>query len=68
MRLDLQESAGPTPVRPSASTQAQSTTTSTMGSLSILKPGSTNAAAEYGLEVEVHSLLVIDQHTFEGNK
>uniref|UniRef100_A0A1B6IJV9 RSE1/DDB1/CPSF1 C-terminal domain-containing protein n=1 Tax=Homalodisca liturata TaxID=320908 RepID=A0A1B6IJV9_9HEMI len=36
-----------------------------MGSLSILKPGTTNTAAEYGLEVEVHNLLIIDQHTFE---
>ncbi|XP_054261134.1 DNA damage-binding protein 1 [Macrosteles quadrilineatus] len=65
MRLDLQESAGPTPVRPSASTQAQATTTSTISSLSILKPGSTNTSAEYGLEVEVQNLLIIDQHTFE---
>lgn len=65
MRIDIQESAGLTPVRPSASTQAQSTTTSTLGSLSILKPGTTNTATEFGLEVEVHNLLIIDQHTFE---
>lgn len=65
MRIDVQESAGLTPVRPSASTQAQSTTTSTLGSLSILKPGTTNTATEFGLEVEVHNLLIIDQHTFE---
>lgn len=68
MRLDMQESGGPIPVRSSASTQAQSSTTSTMGTLSIIKPGTTNTSAEYGIEVEVHNLLVIDQHTFEGTK
>jgi DNA damage-binding protein 1 len=39
-----------------------------MGSLSMMKPGAmgANTAAEFGQEVEVHNLLVIDQHTFEG--
>lgn len=68
MRIDIQDSAGLTPVRPSASTQTQSTTSSSaMGSLSMVKPGAmgANTAAEFGQEVEVHNLLVIDQHTFE---
>uniref|UniRef100_A0A2Z5TRE2 Putative DNA damage-binding protein 1 n=1 Tax=Reticulitermes speratus TaxID=60591 RepID=A0A2Z5TRE2_9NEOP len=68
MRIDIQDSAGLTPVRPSASTQTQSTTASSaMGSLSMMKPGAmgANTAAEFGQEVEVHNLLVIDQHTFE---
>ncbi|GFG37397.1 hypothetical protein Cfor_02582, partial [Coptotermes formosanus] len=68
MRIDIQDSAGLTPVRPSASTQTQSTTSSSaMGSLSMMKPGAmgANTAAEFGQEVEVHNLLVIDQHTFE---
>jgi DNA damage-binding protein 1 len=40
-----------------------------MGSLSMMKPGAmgANTAAEFGQEVEVHNLLVIDQHTFEGD-
>ncbi|XP_075223029.1 DNA damage-binding protein pic [Lycorma delicatula] len=66
MRIDQLESVGSSPTRPSASTQAQSTSSSTLGLL--LKPGSTATAAasmEYGLEVEVHNLLIIDQHTFE---
>ncbi|KDR10581.1 DNA damage-binding protein 1 isoform X1 [Zootermopsis nevadensis] len=68
MRIDIQDSAGLSPVRPSASTQTQSTTSSSaMGSLSMVKPGAmgANTAAEFGQEVEVHNLLVIDQHTFE---
>jgi hypothetical protein len=34
----------------------------------MLKPGAmgANTAVEFGQEVEVHNLLVIDQHTFEG--
>jgi DNA damage-binding protein 1 len=69
MRIDIQDSVGLNPVRPSASTQTQSTTSSSaMGSLSMVKPGAmgANTAAEFGQEVEVHNLLVIDQHTFEG--
>ncbi|XP_069681912.1 DNA damage-binding protein 1 isoform X1 [Periplaneta americana] len=68
MRIDIQDAAGLNPVRPSASTQTQSTTSSSsMGSLSLVKPGAmgANTAAEFGQEVEVHNLLVIDQHTFE---
>ncbi|XP_023704861.1 DNA damage-binding protein 1 isoform X1 [Cryptotermes secundus] len=68
MRIDIQDSAGLNAVRPSASTQTQSTTSSSaMGSLSMVKPGAmgANTAAEFGQEVEVHNLLVIDQHTFE---
>ena len=70
MRIDIQDAAGLNPIRPSASTQTQSTTSSSsMGSLSLVKPGAVGAgAAEFGQEVEVHNLLVIDQHTFEGKE
>ncbi|CAH0392029.1 unnamed protein product [Bemisia tabaci] len=65
MRLDLQESTGLVPARPSASTQAQNFSSSHPGSLSLIKPGSNNTPAEIGAEIEVHNLLIIDQHTFE---
>ena len=44
-----------------------------MGSLSLLKPGgmgqvASGATADFGQEVEIHNLLVIDQHTFEGKQ
>lgn len=69
-RIDIQEADGSTPVRPSASTQAQNTTSSTISSLSYIKPGSTkqgttNQPADFNMEVEVHNLLIIDQNTFE---
>nr|CAD7197866.1 unnamed protein product [Timema douglasi] len=67
MRIDIQDAAGLSPLRPSASTQTNSTSSSSnLGSL--VKPGamaSAAAANEFGAEVEVHNLLVIDQHTFE---
>lgn len=77
--MDIQDSTGLNPSRPSASTMTQSVTvSSSVGSLSLGKSGSgsgggvtsgtaggNNAAPEYGQEVEVHSLLIIDQHTFE---
>lgn len=68
--MDIQDSSGLIPSRPSASTLAQSVTiSSSVGSLSIGKSSSVSAgsgtAADHGKEVEVHSLLIIDQHTFE---
>lgn len=65
MRLDIQDANGLTPSRPSASTQAQNiTSSSSMGS--VIKPGTSGSVSDqYGQEVEVHSLLIIDQHTFE---
>lgn len=71
MRTDVQDSTGVIPVRPSASTQTQSTSSSstTLGSLSLVKAGglsSANNPTESGQEVDIHNLLVIDQHTFEG--
>lgn len=71
MRMDIQDSTGLTPSRPSASTMTQSVTvSSSMGSLSLGKSGSSGVsgssiAPEHGQEVEVHNLLIIDQHTFE---
>lgn len=69
-RMDVQEADGSTPLRPSASTQAQNSTSSTISSLSYIKPGSTkqttaNQPADFQQEVEVHNLLIIDQNTFE---
>lgn len=71
MRLDIQDATGLKPARPSASTMTQSVTvSSSVGSLSLGKSGAgslsgANAAPEYGQEIEVHNLLIIDQHTFE---
>lgn len=71
VRMDMQDSQGLTPVRQSASTQAQNITTNGGSSTFAAKPGSIATAAtsssgtEFGLEVEIHNLLIIDQHTFE---
>ncbi|KAL5007237.1 hypothetical protein ScPMuIL_016043 [Solemya velum] len=64
MRMDFQDSNGTTPVRPSASTHAASVSSS--GSTKVVTTGSSAMGEHtYGDEVEVHSLLIIDQHTFE---
>lgn len=63
MRMDIQGANGLTPARPSASTQAQSSSSSTGSKL--FTGGSTSEQGQ-GDETEVHSLLVLDQHTFEG--
>ena len=65
MRLDLQDSNGMTPTRPSASTHAAMTTSSSSGKM-VTTGTSTMGEHTFGDEVEVHNLLVIDQHTFEG--
>lgn len=68
MRLDIQSSSGLSPARPSASTQASSTTnSSSVASLLKTGGGTTAPTIDVGQEVEVHNLLIIDQHTFEGN-
>lgn len=73
MRIDVHEGINLVPARPSASTTAQnvsgainnrtpinsSAITSNQGPLSI-------GSSEYGLEVEIHNMLVLDQNTFEG--
>uniref|UniRef100_L7M756 Putative dna damage-binding protein 1 n=1 Tax=Rhipicephalus pulchellus TaxID=72859 RepID=L7M756_RHIPC len=65
IRNDILGSSGLTPVRPSASTQAQNVTHSAQMS-SIFKPGSVSTGNDQlGQEVEIHNLLIIDQHTFE---
>uniref|UniRef100_A0A3B3D4T0 DNA damage-binding protein 1 n=1 Tax=Oryzias melastigma TaxID=30732 RepID=A0A3B3D4T0_ORYME len=62
-RVEIQDASGATSaVRPSASTQALSSSVSS----SKLFPSSTAPhETSFGEEVEVHSLLVVDQHTFE---
>lgn len=61
VRTDVQDSNGLAPSRQSASTQTSNVTSST--NIALLKPGASNA--EFGQEVEVHNLLIIDQNTFE---
>lgn len=64
-RTDIQDATGLIPSRPSASTQTQNVTTSS--NITLLKPGAGNSNInnEFGHEVEIHNLLVIDQNTFE---
>ena len=62
MRVDIQESNGTNIVRSSASTQAATTSTSIHISTHN-KP--VNVTTDVGQEIEVHNLLIIDQHTFE---
>ncbi|XP_060526030.1 DNA damage-binding protein 1 isoform X2 [Cylas formicarius] len=71
-RIDIQDATGLNPARPSASTMTQAVTVSSSVA-SLAKSGGSNANAgtaggavpEYGQEVEVYNLLVIDQNTFE---
>ena len=65
MRMDIQEGSSMTPSRSSASTHAASSSSS---STSKMVSTGTSMMGEhmFGDEVEVHSFLVIDQHTFEG--
>lgn len=74
VRIDIQEMFGQQLVRPSASTQTTSSSFSNaIGALSGSGKANggagdtTNAVtpAEIGQEVEVHNLIIIDQHTFE---
>jgi len=73
MRIDVHEGINLVPARPSASTSAQNISgainnripcnslalNSNQGPLSI-------GGSEYGLEVEIHNMLILDQNTFEG--
>lgn len=63
-RTDIQDGSGLQPSRPSASTQTQNITAS---SNTLLKPGVglSNINNEFGHEVEIYNLLIIDQNTFE---
>lgn len=64
-RTDIQDGSGLTPSRPSASTQTQNITTSS--NMTLLKPGAglSNVNNEFGHEVEIYNLLIVDQNTFE---
>jgi len=68
MRMDLQDGNGAAPARPSASTLAQNVSSSGQGKMMMSSAAGSNALTEhiFGEEVEVSSLLVLDQHTFEG--
>jgi len=71
MRMDIQDSNGATPARPSASTMAQNFSSSGTGAKLVMASGTgSNSLTEhmFGEEVEVSSLLILDQHTFEGTK
>ena len=63
-RIDIQDNNTTTSTRPSASTHAANVSSSSNAKL---LPGSSSVLEHtFGDEVEVHSLLIIDQHTFEG--
>lgn len=64
VRMDIQDSTGLVPARQSASTQGQSVS---HASSVLPKPGAgaSGMNAEYGQEIEMHNLLIIDQNTFE---
>lgn len=64
VRTDIQDSSGLMPSRPSASTQTSNITSSSNIS-SLSRPGASASSSEYGQEVDVHNLLIIDQNTFE---
>ncbi|XP_074660868.1 DNA damage-binding protein 1-like [Tubulanus polymorphus] len=64
MRMDVQDSNGLIAARSSASTTALNTSASSNAKV-FSAPSSSIADHVYGDEVDVHSLLVLDQHTFE---
>ena len=59
---DASGGSGTQPVRPSASTTALSTSVSP--NKNALR-SSNDSDGAFGEEIEIHSLLVVDQHTFE---
>lgn len=65
MRMDVQDSTGFVPSRPSASTQIQSISYANNMGGALAKPGASAASTEYGQEIEMYNLLIIDQNTFE---
>ena len=71
MRIEVQDpSTGNTvPLHPSASTMAHNISTSNTPSTAAGSSSGSRSVADgitFGDEVEVSSLLVVDQHTFEG--
>lgn len=62
-RTDIQDASGLSPSRQSASTTTPNITMS--NNMTLLKPGLSNVNNEYGHEVEIYNLLIIDQNTFE---
>jgi len=74
MRHDVHGKDGLAPARQSASTMVSSATTSSSVSSLSQRPSSGSSklgsnsglsAADFGQEQDVHSLLIVDQHTFE---
>ena len=76
MRIEVLDPATNTtrPLHPSASTMAQNITTSVTAGIAGTSAGSSAGSRggadgiTFGDEVERSSLLIIDQHTFEGNR
>lgn len=69
MRIDVHEGINLVPTRNCASVLAQNTS----GTLNRISNGSPHmphatqgSLGEYGLEVEIHHMLILDQNTFEG--
>lgn len=63
VRTDIQDSSGLKPARPSASTQTSNITTSN-NIASLPRPAGV-VSVEYGQEMEINNLLIVDQNTFE---
>lgn len=73
MRIDIHEGINLVPARPSASTSAQNVSGSLNNRVqnNAVCVNSNQApinlgSNEYGLEVEIHNMLILDQNTFEG--
>jgi len=74
MRIDVHEGINLIPSRPSASTSAQNVSGIINNRIANLSAGGSSSQGpisignnEYGLEVEIHNMLILDQNTFEGN-
>ncbi|KAL3841910.1 hypothetical protein ACJMK2_019999 [Sinanodonta woodiana] len=65
MRTDVQDNTGVVQMRQSASTHAASTSSSMTSKMVTTGTSMSSVDHTYGDEIEVHCLLIIDQHTFE---
>lgn len=63
VRTDIQDTSGLKPARPSASTQTSNITTS--NNLASLARPAGGPSIEFGQEMEINNLLIVDQNTFE---
>lgn len=68
MRIDVHEGINLVPTRPCASVCAQNFSGTLNRIPNSVSSMNTNQGSlgEYGLEVEIHNMLILDQNTFEG--